>query len=77
MDSLFVKPLLSPAQKEYVRTIAAAGHPIVVIGKEESLPSIALNNEQAIEQVVAHLVNHGHQEIAFYCWSSRNNRFGQ
>ena len=47
----------------------AAGHPVVFVGSGERGPTILADNAGGILQAMRHLVDHGHQRIAFIAGS--------
>lgn len=62
-------PLHSSARSQYIQNIRSAGHPVLFIGSGESGPTIAVDNSTGIFEAVKHLVQHGHQKIAFLAGS--------
>lgn len=65
-DGLIIAvPLHSEARSEYVQGLIATRHPILFIGSGEAGPSIVVNNTAGILDALRHLVEHGHQQIAF------------
>ncbi len=69
-DGLIIaNPLNSTTRSEYVRNLAASGHPILFIGSGEPGPKIVADNQGGISQAMQHLVNHGHRQIAFIAGS--------
>jgi signal transduction histidine kinase/DNA-binding LacI/PurR family transcriptional regulator/AraC-like DNA-binding protein len=65
-DGLIVlNPLLSAERSAYLHQLIESGHPVVFIGGAEGPPAIAIENEGGIRQALAHLMDHGHRQIAF------------
>jgi signal transduction histidine kinase/DNA-binding LacI/PurR family transcriptional regulator/AraC-like DNA-binding protein len=64
-----VNPLHSQARSRYLQDVIAAGHPVVFIGSGEHGPAIVADNASGILQAMQHLVEHGHQRIAFIAGS--------
>ncbi len=60
-----VNPFLSQTRIAYIRELAAAGHPVAYVGTAQGGPAVGIDNEGGIRQAMAHLVEHGHQRIAF------------
>jgi signal transduction histidine kinase/AraC-like DNA-binding protein/ABC-type sugar transport system substrate-binding protein len=64
-----VSPLHSPARSRYVHDLIAAGHPVIFIASGEPGPTIVADNRSGILEAMQHLVEHGHQRIAFIAGS--------
>jgi signal transduction histidine kinase/DNA-binding response OmpR family regulator/ABC-type sugar transport system substrate-binding protein len=64
-----VSPLHSPVRSRYVQDLIAAGHPVVFIASGEPGPTIVADNRSGILEAIRHLVEHGHQSIAFIAGS--------
>ncbi len=64
-----VNPLHSDARGRYMREVIAGGHAVVFIGSGERGPTILADNAGGITQAMRHLVEHGHQRIAFIAGS--------
>lgn len=65
-DGLIVfAPLRSETRSSYLQKLSADGFPILYIATGEQGPMVAVDNEAGIRMAVAHLVEHGHREIAF------------
>ncbi|MFO7598052.1 MAG: substrate-binding domain-containing protein, partial [Desulfocurvibacter africanus] len=64
-----VNPLHSAVRSRYVQDVMAAGHPVVFVGSGERGPTILADNAGGIVQAMRHLVEHGHQRIAFIAGS--------
>jgi len=74
-DGLIIaNPLNSPARSEYVRRLAASGHPVLFIGAGEPGPQIGADNHSGIWEALQHLVQHGHHQIAFIAGSTKDIR---
>jgi signal transduction histidine kinase/DNA-binding LacI/PurR family transcriptional regulator/AraC-like DNA-binding protein len=64
-----VNPLHSDVRSRHVQEMMAAGHPVVFVGSGERGPTILADNASGIMQAMRHLVEHGHQRIAFIAGS--------
>ncbi|MGD0174886.1 MAG: GGDEF domain-containing protein [Anaerolineales bacterium] len=65
-DGLLVfSPLRSEERIQYVNRLEQDHFPILFIGSGCGSPTIMVDNEGGIRQVLEHLVGHGHREIAF------------
>ncbi len=65
-DGLIIaSPLHSRARSNYVQSLLAARHPILFIGSGELGPAIVADNTGGILDAMRHLIQHGHQQIAF------------
>ena len=64
-----VNPLHSDKRSRYLQDVMAAGHPVVFVGSGERGPTILADNAGGILQAMRHLVEHGHQRIAFIAGS--------
>lgn len=65
-DGLIVlSPFASQVGNPYFNDLLASGFPIVFAGNRELGPAVIVDNESGILQALAHLVEHGHQRIAF------------
>src|SRR5512133_1189430 len=65
-DGLIVfAPLRHEARSRYLQELSDGGFPVLYIATGENGPTISADNEGGIHQAVAHLVNHGHRQIAF------------
>jgi signal transduction histidine kinase/DNA-binding LacI/PurR family transcriptional regulator/AraC-like DNA-binding protein len=62
-------PLHSQARSQYIQSLRSGGHPVLFIGSGEDGPTIAIDNAAGIFEAVGHLVQHGHQRIAFLAGS--------
>jgi signal transduction histidine kinase/DNA-binding LacI/PurR family transcriptional regulator/DNA-binding response OmpR family regulator len=70
-DGLIIfNPLHSSTRSRYIQNLIAARHPLLFIGSGEIGPTIAADNTGGVFDAVSHLVNHGHQRIAFLAGSS-------
>lgn len=64
-DGLIVMaPLRSEARSQYIQGLIESGFPVVFIAPGEKGPTLAFDNEDGIRQAIAHLVGHGHKNIA-------------
>jgi signal transduction histidine kinase/AraC-like DNA-binding protein/ActR/RegA family two-component response regulator len=66
---IVVNPLHSESRSRYVQELRAAGHPLIFIASGERGPTIAADNRSGVLEAVRHLVDHGHQGIAFVAGS--------
>jgi diguanylate cyclase (GGDEF)-like protein len=65
-DGLIIfRPLMNASQALYLEELAAKGFPILFVGAGQNGVDISVNNQMGIQQAVSHLVEHGHQRIAF------------
>jgi signal transduction histidine kinase/AraC-like DNA-binding protein/ABC-type sugar transport system substrate-binding protein/ActR/RegA family two-component response regulator len=65
-DGLIVVPqLLSAAQSDYVQKLLAEQFPLIFAGSDQLGPAVAIDNAGGIRQAFRHLLDHGHQRIAF------------
>ncbi len=62
---IVVTPLFSQARSQYIQELISAGHPVIFTGIGEAGPTIAMDNEGGIRQALMHLMDHGHQRVAF------------
>lgn len=64
-----INPLHSPARSRYMQDVIAAGHPVIFVGSGENGPTLMADNDSGILEAVLHLVQHGHQRVAFIAGS--------
>jgi hypothetical protein len=64
-----INPLHSDARSRDLRQVRAAGHPVQFIGSGEDGPTLVADNSGGILAALGHLVEHGHQRIAFIAGS--------
>ncbi|HEY4721893.1 MAG TPA: substrate-binding domain-containing protein, partial [Anaerolineae bacterium] len=65
-DGLIIIPDdFTTAQFDYVQDLIRTGYPIVLTTAERPGPIVAVDNAGGIRQAFDHLVQHGHQRIAF------------
>ena len=64
-----VNPLHSESRSRYLQELRAAGHPLISIATGERGPTVAADNRGGILEAMQHLVEHGHQHIAFIAGS--------
>jgi signal transduction histidine kinase/DNA-binding LacI/PurR family transcriptional regulator/DNA-binding response OmpR family regulator len=67
-----INPLLTTERSQYIQQVIAEGHPLVFVGPGEKGASVGLDNESGIRQAIKHLVQHGHQRIAFIAGHENN-----
>jgi len=58
-------PLNHEVRSQHLRELSNQGFPILYIATGEADPMISVDNAGGIHQAVEHLIEHGHQEIAF------------
>jgi diguanylate cyclase (GGDEF)-like protein len=61
---LILNPLRFPEQLRYVQELKEKEFPVLFIGTGSGTPMIVGDNEGGIRQVMEHLVEHGHREVA-------------
>jgi diguanylate cyclase (GGDEF)-like protein len=61
---LILNPLRSSDQLRYIREVKDQKFPVLFIGTGAGTPMIMVDNEGGIHQVMEHLVEHGHRNIA-------------
>lgn len=61
---LILNPLRFPEQLQYVQQLKEQEFPVLFIGLGGGTPMIVVDNAGGIRQVMEHLVEHGHREIA-------------
>ncbi|MFN2290482.1 MAG: substrate-binding domain-containing protein [Anaerolineae bacterium] len=64
-----VSPLHSQARSNYLQDLIAAGYPVVFVAAGERGPTIVADNRSGLLEAMRHLVEHGHQRIAFIAGS--------
>ena len=65
-DGLIVfAPLRHKGRSQYLQELSDKGFPVLYIATGEKEPMISVDNEGGIHQAVAHLIDHGHRDIAF------------
>src|SRR5215216_3835801 len=65
-DGLIVfAPLHHDSRSHYLQGLKNQGYPVLFIATGEGDPMVSADNEAGIRQAVAHLVDHGHHDIAF------------
>ena len=67
-----INPLLTTERSQYIQQVIAEGHPVVFVGPGEKGASVGIDNESGIRQAIKHLVQHGHQRIAFIAGHENN-----
>ncbi len=66
---IVVSPLHSQERSRYLQDLIAAGHPVIFVASGERGPTIVADNRSGILEAMDHLVEHGHQQIAFIAGS--------
>jgi signal transduction histidine kinase/DNA-binding LacI/PurR family transcriptional regulator/AraC-like DNA-binding protein len=64
-----VCPLHSAIRSHEIQGIIANGHPVVFVGSGERGPTVVVDNAGGVFAALRHLVEHGHQRIAFIAGS--------
>ncbi|MCA1899698.1 MAG: substrate-binding domain-containing protein [Chloroflexi bacterium] len=62
---ILAHPLVGKPVLEYAERLRAANFPLVIIGGAEAVSSVQIDNASGIQQAMAHLLEHGHESIAF------------
>jgi diguanylate cyclase (GGDEF)-like protein len=62
---LFLGPLVTETRIRYAAQLRNRGFPVFMVGGDSGSPSILVDNEGGMRQVMKHLVEHGHRSIAF------------
>ncbi len=62
---IVVNPLFSETRSRYIHGLIDAGHPVVFIANGEGEPAIVADSAGGVAQALNHLVEHGHNRIAF------------
>jgi diguanylate cyclase (GGDEF)-like protein len=62
---LIFSPLRAEERIQYIRQLQERQFPVLFIGSGTGSPTIMVDNEGGIRQVLEHLVGHGHHDIAF------------
>ncbi len=62
---IFLVPLITKPRIEYAQRLADNGFPVIFVGSGVGHPAIIVDNEGGIRQVIEHLVQHHHRDIAF------------
>lgn len=66
---LIANPLHTQERSDYIQNLVAQGHPVLFIGSGENGPTIVADNASGVHEAMRHLVDHGHQQIAFIAGS--------
>lgn len=64
-----VNPIQSPARSRYLQELRTNGHPLIFVAAGERGPMIVAGNREGVLAAMQHLVEHGHQRIAFIAGS--------
>lgn len=70
-------PLLNHERSQYIQQIISEGHPVLFIATGENGPVIQADNEGGIHLAIAHLVEHGHRNIAFIAGDPQDKGDGE
>jgi DNA-binding LacI/PurR family transcriptional regulator len=62
---IIVSPFASEAGERYAQDLISSGFPAIFAGDRDAGPAVVADNPGGIRQALEHLVNHGHQQIAF------------
>jgi DNA-binding LacI/PurR family transcriptional regulator/signal transduction histidine kinase/AraC-like DNA-binding protein len=62
---ILAHPLIGKPVLEYVAKLRASGFPLITIGGAEAFSSVQIDNPSGIWQAMTHLLEHGHESIAF------------
>ncbi len=62
---IFVSPFASAAGSRYTQDLIASGFPAIYAGDRDAGPGVVADSAGGIRQALAHLVEHGHRQIAF------------
>jgi diguanylate cyclase (GGDEF)-like protein len=62
---IVIPPLWSQNRWDYLQRLKTQGFSVVFQGFDDYGPSVVVDNEGGIRQALAHLVEHGHRNIAF------------
>ena len=60
-----LSPVRTEARRAYVRSLQAAGHPLVFVGAGDGRPTVEVDSAAGIRQALEHLRTHGHRNVAF------------
>lgn len=64
-----VNPLHAAARSAYLQDLVSAGQPVIFIGSGEHGPTLVADNRTGVIEALRHLIEHGHQRIAFIAGS--------
>jgi hypothetical protein len=67
-----VNPLHSETRSRYLQQLRASGYPLIFIAAGERGSTVAADNRGGILEAMRHLVEHGHQRIAFVAGSPKD-----
>ncbi len=62
---ILAHPLIGKPVLEYMAKLRASGFPLITIGGAEAFSSVQIDNASGISQAMNHLLEHGHESIAF------------
>jgi DNA-binding LacI/PurR family transcriptional regulator len=62
---ILAHPLIGAPVLEYVAKLRANGFPLITVGGAEAFSSVQIDNASGIRQAMTHLLEHGHESIAF------------
>jgi signal transduction histidine kinase/AraC-like DNA-binding protein len=66
---IVVNPLHSSTRSRQVQELRTAGHPLIFVAAGEHGPTIVADNRSGVLEAMQHLVEHGHQQVAFIAGS--------
>ena len=64
-----INPLHSPDRSRYLQDLNEDGYPVIFVAAGEKGPAIVADNRSGILEAMQHLVEHGHQRVAFIAGS--------
>ncbi|MGC9335659.1 MAG: substrate-binding domain-containing protein, partial [Anaerolineae bacterium] len=67
-----INPLHSSTRSRYLQELREAGHPLIFVAAGERGPTIVADNRGGVLAAMQHLVEHGHQRIAFIAGSAED-----
>ncbi len=62
---ILAHPLIGKPVLDYAEKLRAANFPLVIVGGADAVSSVQIDNASGIQQAMAHLLEHGHESIAF------------
>jgi diguanylate cyclase (GGDEF)-like protein len=61
---LLLSPLRAELKKDYVNRLSQQGFPLLFVGPGDGTPTLMIDSEGGILQILEHLISHGHRAIA-------------